>query len=100
MALNGGYTVFYFLGDIPADPTQWLTAPTMAGIKNVFAAPVAACDNCGRHEAQAHLISDTDPITSYLFYHIYQNELASMEPEDVKPFLVKNLKWRVLKVSA
>jgi len=76
-----------------------MVTPTLAGLSHVFAAPVEACDNCGRHEQQAVLVSNTTPITSMLLDYMEIGELQSLHPEHVKPFLIERLKWRVVTVS-
>ena len=42
---------------------------------------------------------NTVPITSLLLDFVATGTLASLEPEDVKPFLVERLKWRVVGVN-
>jgi hypothetical protein len=97
---NGSFSVFYFIGEIGASqPSEWLKLPSFAGLNHNFAAPVQACDNCGVHADGAHLVTDTTPITSTLLDYVEMLVLESMRPEHVRPFLIKNLKWRVVTVS-
>ena len=74
-------------------------APTLAGSTYIFAAPTDICDNCGVQSEQAHLVTDTTSLTGMLMDYIKIGELASIEPKDVKPFLVDRLRWRVVTVS-
>jgi len=59
---------------------------------------VEACDNCGNQQQQAHLVSNTAPITPILLDYVQLGDLADLSMANVKPFLVKNLKWRILTV--
>jgi Tyosinase C-terminal domain len=47
------------------------------------------------------IVSNTTTITPILSDYVHKGHgelvLSSLGPEDVKPFLIKNLKWRVLK---
>ncbi|KAH6664723.1 hypothetical protein B0J14DRAFT_706472 [Halenospora varia] len=99
LALNGAFTIFYFIGDFENKPDVYDSAPTLAGSNYVFAAPVELCDNCGQQEREGVLVSNTSPINPILLDYIEIGELESLKPEHVKPFLVKKLKWRVLTVN-
>ena len=72
--------------------------PTLAGLSHTFAAPVEACDNCGNQEEQGHLITHTTPITPILLDYVDCQQLQSLAAEHVEPFLIKNLKWRIVTV--
>ncbi|KAF4334818.1 tyrosinase precursor (monophenol monooxygenase) [Fusarium beomiforme] len=96
MALNGSYTIFYVIGDVDGESGQeWSTLPGFVGVSHIFTAPTEACENCARQQEQTHLVTSTTPITSLLLDYANAGKLGSMSPEDVEPFLVKNLKWRV-----
>lgn len=100
LALNGSFTIFYIIGDVHGTSgSDWSALPGLAGVTHVFASPSEVCDNCGKHEQQAHLVTSTSPITSLLLDYVETGKLASMEAVDVEPFLIKNLKWRVQTVS-
>ncbi|KXJ86569.1 hypothetical protein Micbo1qcDRAFT_208983 [Microdochium bolleyi] len=100
MAANGSYTIFYIIGDVDGQSGQeWASQPGFVGLSHIFTAPREACDNCGRQEEQAQLVTSTTPITSLLLDYIKAGELGSMDPQDVEPFLIKKLKWRVQTVS-
>lgn len=101
MALNGTFTIFYFIGRTPGpsfNASDYLTYPTLAGISHIFAAPMEICDNCGNQQAEGHLITNTSPITPILLDYVQAGELPDLSAPNVKPFLAKNLKWRVIKV--
>jgi tyrosinase len=100
LALNGSFTIFYFLGEFDKEtpPEKLGLAPTFVGETHVFTAPIEACDNCGRQEEQATLVTSTTPFTAMLLDYEALGVLDSLRPEHVKPFLVKNLRWRVVGV--
>ena len=102
MALNGAFTIFYFVNEssapIPAD-SNYILEPTLAGITHIFAAPEDLCDNCGRQDQQGTVVTNTVPITSLLLDYVKKGRLESLRPEHVKPFLIRGLKWRVVSVS-
>lgn len=100
LALNGSFTIFYIVGNVDGTSgAKWSTLPGFAGVTHVFASPTEVCDNCGKQDHQAHLVTSTSPITSLLIDYVEKGGLASMDAKDVEPFLVKNLKWRVQTVS-
>lgn len=100
MALNGSFTIFYFIGNFNKDDAaQFGLQPTMAGINHVFTSSREACDNCGMHDDEHHLISGTKVITPMLLDYIEIGDLADLSPANVVPFLIANLKWRIVDVS-
>lgn len=100
LALNGSFTIFYVVGDVEGTSgADWSTLPGFAGVTHVFASPAEVCDNCGKQEHQAHLVTSTSPITSLLIDYVEKGRLTSMEAKDVEPFLIKHLKWRVQTVG-
>jgi hypothetical protein len=56
------------------------------------------CDNCGRQNEQALLVTDTTDITPTLLNYKEAGALSSISAKDVVPFLKKHLKWRVVTV--
>lgn len=66
---------------------------------HIFAAPVEMCDNCGRQEEQAQIVTNTSAITSMLLDFVEIGELENLEAEKVVPFLKNRLRWRVTTVS-
>jgi hypothetical protein len=101
LALNGTFSILYLVGefDKTAPIGDLMLSPAFVGVNHIFTAPTSSCDNCGHQEEQAHLITSTTPITSKLLDYVNTDLLQSMRPEHVKPFLVKNLKWRAIGVS-
>ncbi|KAF9772953.1 hypothetical protein IL306_009291 [Fusarium sp. DS 682] len=100
MALNGSYTIFYIIGDVDGESGQeWSTLPGFVGVSHIFTSRTEVCNNCAGQEEQAQLVTSTTSITSLLLDYANAGKLGSMNPDDVKPFLVKNLKWRVQTVD-
>jgi len=93
--LGGSFSVFIFLGEVPADPKQWLTDPAFAGTFDVFANETPEeCGNC---------IDRADQI---LHGFVYVNDAIlkrsgkdSLDPRVVLPYLKSNLNWRVQKAN-
>ncbi|KAK7943400.1 uncharacterized protein PG986_012513 [Apiospora aurea] len=98
--LNDTFTVLFFIsaeahGAAPDTAHDAFQAPTLVGVHHIFTAPAQICGNCGGHAAAATVVETTIPITSMLIDFRAQRVLPSLEPEDVKPFLAKRLKWRI-----
>ena len=102
MALRGTFTTYFFIGPFDDIPAAYKSGPSFAGAAHFFIAPPQACDNCMQQGQAGAIVANTTTITPIL--HDYVNKghdglrLASLEPDDVKPFLTENLRWRVLKV--
>lgn len=103
LALNGDFTIFYFIGirhppGAPSSDSDFALAPTLAGLNHVFAAPTQLCDNGDPQDEQGLIITNTAVITSVLRDFIEIGELGGLEKEDVIPFLQRRSKWRILTV--
>jgi len=99
MALNGSFTIYYFIGNFTEDNARdYALQPTMAGLNHIFTSTREACDNCGYQMEEGHLVTDTNPITPMLLDYIEIGQLADLTPANVVPFLIENLKWRVVTV--
>ena len=96
LALNGTFSIYYFVGEVTSNIEHYGHAPTKAGMSYIFTAPVEACDNCGKQDQQATLVQGTTALTPILMDYVQIGELESLSPDHVKPFLIKNLKWRVV----
>ncbi len=88
-AKSDTYSVYAFIGDYSQEPALWSLADGLAGIHYVLASPL-------NKEVQ---VSGTIPLSHILQRKCKTGELASMEPEDVVPYLRDNLQWRVKAVS-
>ena len=98
-ALNGAFSIYYFVGDFPSDFNDYEVAPTFAGLEHIFAAPAEACDNCGHQREEHQLAANTNPITAILLDYVKNGKLPDLHPENVVPFLRANLHWRVVGVG-
>lgn len=103
MALNGTFTIYFFIGapkpTTLASPADFTAAPSLAGSAHFFIAPSQACDNCSRQGEAGVKVTNTTAITPILGDYIRLGQLQSLEPEHVVPFLVRELAWRVVKVQ-
>lgn len=102
----------FFLGDFApnAEGPRWLLEPNLAGISAIFASPLARveggnCDNCAAQKASGMKYYDTVGLTQALVQYwktgeqFYGLGVGSLEPDDVVPFLTRNLHWRIVDVS-
>lgn len=91
--VGGSFSVFIFLGDVPADPAHWLFDPTFVGTFDVFSNEnPETCSNCSKH---LDLVVDD-------FVHLNSAVLQSagkipLDEKHVLPYLEK-LSWGVQKV--
>lgn len=102
-AIDGVFTIFYFVGplsELNNDPECcWQTEPNLAGLNHIFSARKENCGNCENQAEEGLKVTGTSPINASLQENIESGKLQSLKPEDVEPFLKKNLIWRVVKVS-
>lgn len=96
--LNGSYLVYFFLGAPSSNSKVWSTAANMVGSYGVFSAPGMAMSKL--------VTTSTVPLTDALVDVVANRSstwgvtfngpaLESLDPEEVTPFLQKNLEWRV-----
>jgi tyrosinase len=93
--LRQSFAVLLFLGDVPEDPSRWITAPTFVGSHTAFVnnAP-EQCGNCRSHidavsEGYVHLNSAISK----------RSRLPSYDPQVVSPYVKENLHWCIQGVS-
>ncbi|RBQ80962.1 hypothetical protein FVER14953_10660 [Fusarium verticillioides] len=100
MLANGTYTIYYIIGDVQGQTgEEWSTLPGFAGLSHILAAPTNVCDNCANQGEQGQLVTSTTAMTSLLLDYVQIGKLNSMGEDDVKKFLIDNLKWRVQTIS-
>jgi tyrosinase len=93
--LGGSFSVFVFLGDVPANHRQWLTDPTFAGTFDAFVNDAPdECSNCRDHGDQV--------IRG--FVHLDRTILkrsgrSTLEPRVVVPYLTRSINWGIQKVG-
>jgi len=89
--LGGSFAVLIFLGQVPDDPSQWRTAPTLVGSRHALVNSSASqCNNCrGQADVGVEGFIHLDPAIARL------SNLSSFDPSVVTPYLKENLHWRV-----
>jgi tyrosinase len=93
-AMTGSFFVRVFLGDFNPDPAQWSFDPNLVGTHGFFG---GICKDCQNQDSA--LVSGAVPLTTALLASIRNGYLASLEPDDVEPYLRTNMHWRVSVVS-
>ena len=89
--LGQSFAVLLFLGEVPADASQWRTSPSFVGAHAAFVN--SAADQCANCREQADLVAEG-------FVHLNKaiaklSGLSSFEPDIISPYLRDNLHWRV-----
>lgn len=91
-ALGAPFNIYLFIGPFNSDPwasPSWSMEPNLAGYHgNVIRASPCSCQ--ADDTASAEL-----PLTSALIKHMDAGELKSLDPEDVVPFLMGHLQYRI-----
>lgn len=91
--LGGSFSIYIFLGKIPADPKEWLTDPAFAGTFDVFTNPTP--DECANCREQADLV-----IKGFVHLNrciVKRSGNTSLEPDVVTPYLKRELNWGIKK---
>jgi len=95
-ALNAPFFVYIFIGTFDQNPSAWSFDPNLVGsqfisVKGLSSIMGSPCANCDSNQ----MVSATVPLTHALLQHINEGELKSLDPEDVNPYLMQNLKYRI-----
>jgi tyrosinase len=89
--LGTSFSVLIFLGTVPEDPEDWRTTGTFVGAHHAFVSKTG-----GKRTNHGDVV---DEGFVQLNQAIAQHSgLNSFEPEVIKPFLTKELHWRVQRV--
>ncbi|KAF9477261.1 hypothetical protein BDN70DRAFT_810991 [Pholiota conissans] len=84
------YNVILFLGAVPKNPEEWLTSPNLVGKHSVL---ISSYRTGGRGldvtEGFVHLDNGI----------VKHSGLNSLEPNEVVPYLTRELDWRVQKID-
>lgn len=92
-ALDSSYAIVLFLGEPPADPKAWYTAPNVAAVMPIFVPPLVPGT---KRPAPAELTTNSE----YLLDDALDKAgVYDRSPEVLEPYLHEKLTWRVLKVS-
>ena len=101
--LSGPFQIMFFIGDFPSSSELWSRHKNFIGnIFNFANSSVATCPNCAVQAASGLVITDTIHLTHALLKFVMSGEkvngvkLETLEPDDVVPFLTRNLHWRIL----
>lgn len=96
-ALTGTWAVHIFLGEPPADSTDWFLAAERVGSVSMLSnRSRAQCPNCVAHAEGGQHVTGTVPLTEAL----QARGIDVNDREAVKQYLESNLHWRVAKVSS
>ncbi|KAI9775145.1 MAG: hypothetical protein M1839_001396 [Geoglossum umbratile] len=96
-ALNRSFFVHIFIGEFDPEPFSWSFEPKLVGSHCVFVNDpgTTECSKCKDDEAKQIQVTASIPLTTTLIDCVKAHELRSLSPEEVEPYLVKNLHWRV-----
>ncbi|CAG8756454.1 1092_t:CDS:2, partial [Acaulospora colombiana] len=71
-------------GDFNSDPNEWSVDPNLVGRHAVFA-----------NNVEEGVVTGTVPLTAALAQRLGQNKIDNLTPEEVNPYLQKELHWRI-----
>ncbi|KIM27071.1 hypothetical protein M408DRAFT_173274 [Serendipita vermifera MAFF 305830] len=91
------FYVYIFLGDFNPDSTKWAQEPNLVGTHVIFANNILStgCERCHTAAREGKLVTGTIPLTGALGDRLGKEKLASLEPEEIVPYLQKELHWRI-----
>lgn len=94
--LNQTFRVYIFLGDFNPDSSTWPTEYNVVGRFTVLGREIdTSCDKCQQDRDDELVVTGTVPLTSALLQDIVAQQLGSLEPSEVQPYLERHLHWRV-----
>ncbi|KAF2116017.1 common central domain of tyrosinase-domain-containing protein [Lophiotrema nucula] len=116
-AFDGSFSIHVFIGWVKDEQTErFFTKKNEVGFTGIFAAPQATsteCQSCQKNRADDIVIESVVPLTSYLTDYLDSNlksaglitegqhrSVASLEPNDVVPFLKEQIQWRILDLAS
>ena len=98
--LGQTYSVHVFLGDFNADPLTWPFENNLVGTDTILGRPSnTRCGKCKDDRKAGLMVTGIVPLTAALIEDVREGLISSLNPEDVVPYLAKNLHWRVTLVS-
>ena len=86
-ALDGTFSIHFFIGQAPPDCKHWDTSPNQIGSVDIFA--------MNRMTGSQSKISGALPLTSALTKMIAVGDVPNLDPHFVKPFLAETLQFMV-----
>jgi len=93
-ALDGSYFCHFFLGRPSRNPADWSLQKELVGDYVVFTHTMQAAPGIDPSTID-NTITGTVPLTDALIGAFGEEGLASLQPDDAAPFLIKKLRWRV-----
>lgn len=94
--LSQTFRVFVFLGDFNPDPATWPFEENLVGRFTVLGrAPDTGCEKCKVDQEDKLVVTGTVPLTTALLKEIVAGRLQGLGSEEVEPYLVRHLHWRV-----
>jgi tyrosinase len=88
--------IYLFLGDFDSNPTTWPILPNMVGSLPVFGqGEDTPCEKCREDSSNNLIVTGVLLITRAPMDDVLPGKVASINIEDIKPYLEGNLHWRV-----
>jgi tyrosinase len=93
-ALAVPFYIHIFIGPFSPDPFPWSFDPNLVGTHFVFVKAFSTF-SAPCHCNSDQMVGATIPLTDSLVKNINQGNLKTLDPDDVNPFLAKNLSYRL-----
>ncbi|KAK6508807.1 hypothetical protein TWF481_003576 [Arthrobotrys musiformis] len=93
-ALNGSYSVHFFLGKPDRDYKKWTSQKEFVGDYVVFTHNMETPAGVDPSTINTE-ITGSVPLTDSMVNAFSNTNLSSLNPQDAIPFLIRNLRWRV-----
>lgn len=97
-ALDGSYFVHFFLGRPSKNPAEWSSQKELVGDYVIFTHTTQVAPGINPDEVD-NKVTGSVPLTDALIKAFGEEGLASLQPEDAAPFLIRKLRWRVSKMD-
>lgn len=89
--IYGSFSIFIFLGPVPADPAQWRSDPTCAGVYYVYGGGSVETPSDHEERRKHGYVQLNRAIAKHANFE-------SFEPDLVVPFLKTKINWGVVQV--
>jgi len=97
-ALNGTYSIHFFLGRPSRDSSKWNTQPEHVGDYAIFTHTHQAAPGINPADINNN-VTGSVPITEAMIKAFATLGLDSLKPADAITFLEKNLRWRITDIT-
>ena len=98
-ALNGSFTLMFFLGEVNDSAANWRNEPNLAATNHIFTAPTQLCANCADQALAQETYNDSEFLTPMLQDLVDKGRLPDLSVSTIVPYLKQNLHWRVLDIG-